>query len=119
MPFKTKTIALTVAGLLAAGGGVYAFTSGEPEKPASGAPVETASKAMTSDEVKALPDNTAPEAPMTDAVQPNGSAAQPTTAGSQAAPAAPKKLTREQLTPPAPKTEEEKLQKAAEQESNF
>jgi type IV secretory pathway VirB10-like protein len=123
MSSKAKTIAFSVAALLAVAGGVYAFMPSDQGNAASAGPVT--SLAQTAAEPGATPVQTVPdeklsekaktptEAPVT--LQPPVAPADPL---SQPVAAAPKKLTRQQLTPPAP-TEEEKLQKAAEQESNF
>jgi hypothetical protein len=125
MSSKAKTIAFSVAALLAVAGGVYAFMPSDQANVASAGPV--ASLAQTALEPGAAPvpaafdekpeEKVKVEAPVT--MQPPVAAAQPSTQPlAQPVAAAPKKLTRQQLTPPAP-TEEEKLQKAAEQESNF
>lgn len=116
MSFNAKTIAVSAAVLLTAAGGLYAFMPDRETAPKNRASV---SSTRTIAEAK-------PESPQAGANGPNVAeakgadatvAAQPG-AAEQPASQAPKKLTRAQLTPP-PATEEEKLQKAAEQESNF
>jgi hypothetical protein len=125
MSSKAKTIAFSVAALLAVAGGVYAFMPSEQGNAASAGPVTNL--AQTAAEPGASPVQAAfdekpeekvkVEAPVT--LQTPVAVAQPSAQPlAQPVAAAPKKLTRQQLTPPAP-TEEEKLQKAAEQESNF
>lgn len=101
MSINAKIIALYGAALLAVGGGVYAVMLDAPTG-AGVAPMQ-----MASNDTVAVPAAVAPAAVAPVVADP----AKP------AAPA-PKKLTREQLLPP-PMTEAEKLQKAAEQESNF
>jgi hypothetical protein len=116
MSFKPKTIAFSVAALLAAAGGIYAFMSGDQGGTSGGKEIAGSASAAAKPEIASSPseqsrDNTAVQD--TDAAV----AKQPT-AKDQPDGQAPKKLTKKQLTPP-PLTEEEKLQKAAEQESNF
>lgn len=111
---RTKIIALPVAALLAVGGGIYAFAPDEPQSPSGTAP------ALEPAEVAEKPDAVAPQ----QAQVGHGAAKDPTAVAAQQNPQAsvpsqaPKKLTRQQLAPP-PLTEAEKLEKAAEQESNF
>lgn len=119
MSLKTRTIAFSVAALLAGAGGIYAFMPNDPEAVSENG--ETIGSAQT----EAKPDVTdAPGAaggPSSEkaSVQ-NGNVAVTQQPVALAKPAAqvPKKLTREQLIPP-PASEDEKLQKAAQQESNF
>jgi hypothetical protein len=118
MSSKTKVIALSVGALLAIGGGIYAVIPGnDPTQSvnAQGASAQQVAAEPDAPETRQLP------------VEPSkakdeGQTSTATVAGSQKQPLpsvqAPKKLTREQLTPP-PATEEEKLQQAAERESNF
>lgn len=119
MSFNTKAVALSVAGLLAVAGGLYAFMPPGQDGAASNG------KAAASVQSVAIAD-----APNPVASKDKQSGTEATAQGSDAAAApkqssqdqtatqAPKKLTRAQLTPP-PATENEKLEKAAEQESNF
>jgi hypothetical protein len=123
MSSKAKTIAFSVAALLAVAGGVYAFMPSEQGNAASAGPVTNL--AQTAAERGATPVQTVPDEKLSEKAKAPTEAAvtlQPPVAPadplSQPVAAAPKKLTRQQLTPPAA-TEEEKLQKAAEQESNF
>jgi hypothetical protein len=116
MSFKPKTIAFSVAALLAAAGGIYAFMPGDQGGASGSREVAGSAQDAAKPEIASSPsaqsgDNTAVQD--TDAAV----AKQPT-AKDQPDGQAPKKLTKKQLTPP-PLTEEEKLQKAAEQESNF
>jgi hypothetical protein len=119
MPFKSKAIAISVAALLVAGGGAYAFLSGdhanEPGDNEAAAIVQTNAK-LEANDAQTAPNGASSK--QTDASKTDTPAAQQPAAQGQMASQTPKKLTRQQLTPP-PATENEKLQKAAEQESNF
>jgi type IV secretory pathway VirB10-like protein len=118
MSSRTNIIALCVGVLLTVGGGIYAFMPGSGGDQTANAKVESAPQ------VAVKPESEQPQQPPSKPSQ----ASDPTQAANAAAAAMPqqpqapvqasKRLTREQLTPP-PATEEEKLQKAAERESNF
>jgi hypothetical protein len=119
MSFKFKTIAISVIALSAVGGGIYAASSDtQNSTPQS---TETAD-AGNGDAKTAAPGSQ--DTPAAQNVQKTGAQSpaaavtpQPGKADQPASPT-PVKLTQKQLTPPAA-TEAEKLQKAAEQESNF
>ena len=117
MQSKAKIIALSGAALLAAALGVYMFVPSSDETVAI--PYEAGKLSPTQADI---------ETPVAD-IQPSeqvaeketvqktqASVEQPQTAAVPSASQATGKLTKEQLMPPAPKTEDEKLQKAAEQE---
>jgi hypothetical protein len=112
MSTKTKTLAFSVAALLAAGGGYYALM---PQDHGSG---------FQGNDIPAPAQNAKPVA--ADLQQAEGATAMGKPVDqSKEAPApkppvqqAPQKLTKEQLMPP-PLSENEKLDKAAQQESNF
>lgn len=119
MSFKVKIIAFSAAGLLAAAGGIYAFMPDNQES-ASGS-----REIVGSVQTVATADVINPPSTTDKRVGEEGVArATDTTAAPRQSPKdqpesqSPKKLTRQQLLPP-PATEDEKLQKAAEQESNF
>jgi hypothetical protein len=117
MSFKAKTIALSAVALLVVGGSAYTFMSDDVVS-TPGDPV-VANSAETAEQ-------TNPEAlQVVVAEQDKGSVVAPAEvdakqAASQVQPASqpPKKLTKAQLLPP-PATEAEKLEKAAQSESNF
>jgi hypothetical protein len=117
MSFKTKTIAVSAVALLAVVGGAYAFMPAGQDKSS-----ENAEVINTVQVVEPPMANSAPVATSGNEqaeVSAKAAAAAPEVAPKdKSAAQTPKKLTREQLTPP-PLTEEEKLQKAAQQESNF
>ncbi len=117
MSFKAKTIAFSAVALIVVGGSAYTLMSND-EVSGPGNPVVERS-AETAEQ-------TNPEASQVVAAQQDkGSVAAPKVvdakqAASQVPPAnqPPKKLSKEQLLPP-PATEAEKLEKAAQAESNF
>lgn len=119
MPLKAKAIAFSVAVLLAGAGGVYAFmpTSQQSASDASktAAPMQDVATAVATDPVSTLEEQASQGAvaPETDI---NAAPKQPKNDRPVNPPST--KLTRQQLMPP-PATEDEKLQKAAEMESNF
>lgn len=117
MSLKPKTIAISVTALLVAAGGAYVFMPDDKQASApsseisnsieaTSAPIGSQSQADASAKASKTVDGQSASATPQPIVQPKA----PTPA--------PKTLTRQQLTPP-PMTEDEKLQKAAEQESNF
>jgi hypothetical protein len=114
MSIKTRTIVFSLAALLAAAGGIYAFTPDNQGSVAGDKAVEAS--AQTPEPAAAASQNAVAEpVDQKTTSQPGEAAAkQPAQPASQA----PKKLTREQLMPP-PMTEAEKLDKVAQQESNF
>jgi hypothetical protein len=117
MQSKAKLAAFSVSALLAVAIGAYMFTDGTKESVS--APTEAvvvASGAENTKPVAAARESvgTAPAA-ATGGASAEGQKSQPASAASARNDG---KLTAEQLTPPAPKTEDEKLQKAAEQEYN-
>jgi hypothetical protein len=119
MSMNAKTASLSVAALLAIAGGVYAFMPGNSQD----VPAHVAAADPGQDVAAQEPAN--PQLPSTkasgetaDADRARGTAAEPQPGQAQPVAAGPKKLTQQQLTPP-PLTQDEKLQKAAEQESNF
>ena len=114
MSFKPKIIVLSVAALIAAGGGLYASMPGDPESaPGSRNNIDLVQSVAQADVTGRQ--ETA-NAPHDDSAKTGNASA--TAAQAPVANEAPKKLTRQELTPP-PASEEEKLQKSAEQESNF
>jgi hypothetical protein len=119
MSSKTKIIAFSVAALLAVGGGIYAFMPSEPEIASGAGQLIGSGQTGVKPEVTDSPISASGQSTEKAGIQATAPAAAPQPAA-QAQPAvqAPKKLTKEQLMPP-PATEDEKLQKAAEQESNF
>jgi hypothetical protein len=119
MSFQNKTIAVSAAALLAVAGGLYAFMSNDQNSGADGHDTEALVQTIAKPE--ATGSQTTPviqSVEQTDAQGANPTLVQQPAAPDQVAAQAPKKLTKQQLTPP-PATEEEKLQKAAERESNF
>jgi hypothetical protein len=112
---KSKIMPMAAVALLAVAGGVYALGSNEPN-------VQPSSSAQRDKVADSTKPNAADNAP--DVAGQTGEKDAGATATVQApsvmppAQSAPIKLTKQQLTPPAPKTEDEKLQKAAEQEYN-
>jgi hypothetical protein len=116
MSFKPKTIAFSAAALLAVVGGAYAFMPGYQDRPANVGEVAGSAQAAEKPEVAGTSNGQSGEG--ADARAAGTVVAKQPSAKNQTVDQAPKKLTRKQLTPPPP-TEEEKLQKAAEQESNF
>lgn len=119
MSLSAKTIAVSAIALLAVAGGLYAsMPGGQESDPNNSAPMTSA---QTVAETKAKNSQDVANGQITsnaNAKSTNAIVAAQTDAAGQPANQAPKKLTRAQLTPP-PATEEEKLQRAAEQESNF
>ena len=117
MSFNAKTISFSVAALLTIAGGVYAFMPSSsreaPESSEAAGPDQSAAARAPKD-----PQTTASAATSDKVDSKEAPAAQQAPAAVEPAFQAPKKLTQQQLTPP-PMTEDEKLQKAAEQESNF
>lgn len=118
MAFKSKYIALSVAALLVGAGSLFAFMPDTPKGVANDpgtstgqttVPNSPAVENSTSEQSEKSADFHSENAART--LQPAGK--EQSLAGQT-----PKKLTRQQLLPP-PATEDEKLQKAAEQESNF
>jgi hypothetical protein len=120
MQSKAKIVAFSVSAVLAAAIGTYLFTDGsDTSTPVQNAPAPAASAEPAG--AISGPADAAGEAVVKDlaAAPVAASADKRETAPPAPAPAQPSgKLTAEQLTPPAPRTEEEKLQKAAEQEYN-
>jgi hypothetical protein len=118
MSSNVKTIAVAAAALLAVAGGVYAFgSSGQDDSAASTVAIQTPETANAPKDDA----STASSPPGATAANPKTSNAPAAASASVADPAAaptPRKLTQADLTPPAPKTEDEKLQKAAEGEYN-
>jgi hypothetical protein len=115
MSFKVKAISLSVCAVLVAAGGAYSFMSDSPQNATTG----TAASAP----VQPVAQSAEPQAPKSGEVAVDNPAGadvtgSPAAVGDKPVVNAPKKLTREQLMPP-PETAEEKLQKAAQQESNF
>jgi hypothetical protein len=117
MSLKVKLIAFSSVALIAAVAGIYAFApdsqNGIAPNPESAAvqaeqSEQPAQKAVDKDASAQAPKASAAPDPQT-TTKPSAAVAPPQTS---------RKLTREQLMPP-PMTEGEKLQKAAEQESNF
>jgi hypothetical protein len=120
MQSKAKIVILSASALLAVASGAYFLSPGAEQSPdtqsdiAAAAPVEEASEMQADADLA--------DAPVGDTAAATATA--PSSDKQAAAPAittAPQpsgKLTKEQLTPPAPKTEDEKLQQAAEREYN-
>lgn len=111
MSFKYKNIALSAAAILLVVGGTYSVLSDRPDA------ISTSAKTVEPAPAKANPPPSGAKIPV------NTHASQHSNVPASMPPAQPvapvqKKLTKQQLTPP-PVTEDEKLQKAAEQESNF
>ena len=122
MSFKAKIAVFSTAALLAVAGGMFAFSSNEPDSAiVSTDTAQTAMPAETPDAVAPVDSTIAPAGENVAVPATVAAGATPAQAPvMQEKPAAPAtgKLTREQLMPPEPKTEDEKLQKAAEQEYN-
>jgi hypothetical protein len=116
MSTKTKMIAFSAAAVLAAAAGIYAFGPSGRENVAESSEVAKPAPPVALPDKSSAPAMTAAEKAIDPAAEPK--AAQPQAAPEKAASQPPVKLTREQLIPPPPKTEDEKLQKAAEQEYN-
>jgi hypothetical protein len=116
MSMNAKTISLSAAALLAIAGGAYAFMPGSSQDVSES--VAIGQEAAVRGSTDAQMPSTAAIDTKAGAESANGIVAPPLPGQEQPIAAAPKKLTQRQLTPP-PLTEDEKLQKAAEQESNF
>jgi hypothetical protein len=119
MSIKNKTIAFAAVALIAVAGGAYAFMpSDQAGSSASSKPVKVAqtgaNQQATDPQVAA--NNQGSEKVASEAV--NSANPKQLVTPNQPVVQATNKLTRQQLTPP-PANENEKLQKAAEQESNF
>jgi hypothetical protein len=116
MSFRPKIIAISVTAFLAVVGGGYALMPDENDGAANVRETVSSAQAPASrDVVDSSSRQSGDGADLQGA--PAAVATRPSTE-SQPVGQAPAKLTKRQLTPP-PATEEEKLQKAAEQESNF
>jgi hypothetical protein len=117
MSFKAKTIGFTAVALIVVGGGAYTFMSNDdvssPDSPGVASSVETAEQTdmAASQDVLNDQDQGKAEVPVT-------AEAKQATEQVQPASQPPKTLTKKQLLPP-PATEAEKLEMAAQQESNF
>jgi hypothetical protein len=114
MSMKTKTIVVSLAAFLAAVGGIYAFAPGHQGSASGG---DEAGDSVQSPKPAATASQDAKSEPLGEKTASQGgdaTAKQPAQPAIQVA----KKLTREQLMPP-PMSEAEKLDKAAQQESNF
>jgi hypothetical protein len=120
MQSKAKLAAFSVSALLAVAIGAYMFADGTKES------VSAPTEAVVVASGASGAENTKPVAAARESVgiapaaakggaSAEGQKSQPASAASARNDG---KLTAEQLTPPAPKTEDEKLQKAAEQEYN-
>ncbi len=118
MSSKAKVVALSVGVLLAVGGGIYAVMPGSGPDQANGTQVSDGPAVAAQPDSQGTPQPTAGSSAAEDGAQPGTAAVAGSPAPAPQPQQQPKKLTREQLTPP-PATEEEKLQKAAERESNF
>ena len=119
MSFKAKIAVFSTVALLAVAGGMFAFSSNEPDS------AIFSTEAAQTAKVAEQPDMAAPAQSVVESASETAAvpATDATTAQAPVAPDKPAtpvsgKLTREQLMPPEPKTEDEKLQKAAEQEYN-
>lgn len=117
MSFNAKIFAFSAAALLLVGGGVYTFMSND-EGNSPGDPV-------VASQVEAPEQPVMPTLQEVSAGQHDGkivvsepSEVKQATPPAQPTSQMPKKLTKEQLLPP-PATEAEKMEKAAQQESNF
>ncbi len=118
MLFRAKNIAFSAAALLVAAVGVYTFMPDQAQSPSSAPGDALLGQPPVKAEVLASQNVTSgPDSHETTAQNANTEAAG-IPANQDQPVQAPKKLTRQQLTPP-PMTEDEKLQKAAEQQSNF
>jgi hypothetical protein len=119
MSFKVKTIAFSAAGLLAAAGGIYAFMPDNQESASGSREIVGSVQTVAPADLINLPSTTDKRVGEQGVAQgTDTTAATKQSAKDQPESQAPKKLTRQQLLPP-PATEDEKLQKAAEQESHF
>ncbi len=120
MSVKSKTIAVAVAGLLAVAGGIYAYSADDQVSAPSDIKIAASGQVAAQPTTPATQDQTTAPSVKAGEVQAPAAAVAGAGTATQAQPTAPapKKLTKQQLTPPAP-TEAEKLQKAAEGESNF
>jgi hypothetical protein len=116
MSSKSKIIALATGALLIVGVGIYGFS------PAAEDPATVAQEAPVSESGRQMPDVAAGSEAEAEVSQVATNAVADASVSGAPVAAAPAtgqtavKLTKEQLTPPAPKTEDEKLQRAAEQE---
>jgi hypothetical protein len=119
MSVKNKTIAFAAVAVLAVAGGAYGFMPGDKDgsSASSKAPslAQTAANQQATDPHVAA-NNQGSEKVASEAV--NSANPKQLVTPNQPVVQATNKLTRQQLTPP-PANENEKLQKAAEQESNF
>lgn len=111
MSHKSRNIALSAAAVLLVAGGAYSFMGDTPDA------VSYSADPMVSSLVDAKPAAPSAENTVNAPVSQKADGAAQTPLAEPVAPVQ-KKLTKQQLTPP-PATEDEKLQKAAEQESNF
>jgi hypothetical protein len=115
MSAKPKIIAISVAALVAVAGGYYAF-SGDAVDSGTQAPV--AATPVVADTSMTSRPEVAQAQTGNEAVATTAKSGAEATPEAKAVEGAPKKVTSAQLTPPGPKTEDEKLQKAAEGEYN-
>jgi hypothetical protein len=119
MSIKSKAIAISAVALLAAAGGVYAFMPADTKGSSdSGKTASAARPSVEPQATEALPTSSPQGIEKADVEGQKAGEAQQQAATDQPGSPAPKKLTKQQLTPP-PATADEQLQKAAEQESNF
>ncbi len=119
MSFKPKIIVLSVAAFIAAAGGYYASMPGGAESdPDDRNNIKSLQRVAQADATGGPEAVSAPRAEDVKAVNASATVEQSPVVQGPVAIEAPKKLTRQQLTPP-PASDEEKLQKSAEQESNF
>ncbi len=119
MVLKTKTVAISVAFCLAVAGGVYALTAGGAEAVAPSQERIASDHALATKADPGSPQLTsATSGNMVDTEDANPPLDRQTVSQNQPNSQAPKKLTKQQVTPRAA-TQEEKLQQAAEQESRF
>lgn len=117
MQSKVKIIALAGSALLAATFGAYMFVSSSDESVVIPYEAGKPSPAEADLETPVADIETSEQAANKETVQKaEATVEKPQTAAVPAASQATGKLTKEQLMPPVPKTEAEKLQKAAEQE---
>jgi type IV secretory pathway VirB10-like protein len=112
MSFNAKTIAISAVALVAVAGAVYAIMPGEPESPAVIA--QSQSNMTVAVDQDAQKPSAAPMTASSDGTATDSAIPAATIAAEKVA--APPKLTKEQVALPAPKTENEKLQRAAEGE---
>jgi hypothetical protein len=118
MQSKAKIVTLSAVALFAVASGAYLLWPGAEQGVTTQSDIATAAPVEEASEMQA--DAHLADAPVGDTAAATASASE-----KQAATPAPTtvsqplgKLTKEQLTPPAPKTEDEKLQQAAEREYN-